>query len=146
MQSATQPASANRLAVCRPRRVPWNSGRIASTRCFSTPLVGPDANQDPPCERTGETTVVQTLHLMNAPSVNHQLTSDDGRVARLAASSLSAEQIVEELYLATYSRLPSGEELAATAGLIAGGGADRRQGIEDLLWALLNTPEFVFKN
>ena len=82
----------------------------------------PDANQDPPCERTGETTVVQTLHLMNAPSVNHQLTSDDGRVARIAASSLSSEQIVEELYLATYSRLPTSEELAATAGLIVGGG------------------------
>jgi len=106
----------------------------------------PDANQDPPCERTGETTVVQTLHLMNAPSVNRQLTSDDGRVARLAASSLPAQQIVEELYLATYSRLPTSEELAATARLIVGTGADRRQAVEDLLWALLNTPEFVFKN
>jgi len=106
----------------------------------------PDANQDPPCERTGETTVVQTLHLMNAPSVNRQLTSDEGRVARLAASSLSAEQIVEELYLATYSRLPMSEELAATARLITGEGAVRRQDVEDLLWALLNTPEFVFKN
>jgi hypothetical protein len=106
----------------------------------------PDANQDPPCERTGETTVVQTLHLMNAPSVNHQLTSDNGRVARLAASSLSAEQVVEELYLATYSRVPTGEELAATVPLIVGTGAERRQAVEDLLWALLNTPEFVFKN
>ena len=106
----------------------------------------PDANQDPPCERTGETTVVQTLHLMNAPSVNRQLTSDNGRVARLAASSLSPEQIVEELYLVTYSRLPTSEELAATTRLIVGVGAIRRQAVEDLLWALLNTPEFVFKN
>jgi hypothetical protein len=106
----------------------------------------PDANQDPPCERTGETTVVQTLHLMNAPSVNRQLTSDDGRVAHLAASTLSAEQIVEELYLATYSRGPTSEELAATVPRIVGEGAVRRQAIEDLLWALLNTPEFVFKN
>jgi hypothetical protein len=106
----------------------------------------PDANQDPPCERTGETTVVQTLHLMNAPSVNRQLTSDDGRVAQLATSDLSADQIVEELYLATYSRSPTSEERAATAPLIVGTGADRRQAVEDLLWALLNTPEFVFKN
>ncbi|HEY4311745.1 MAG TPA: DUF1549 and DUF1553 domain-containing protein [Pirellulales bacterium] len=106
----------------------------------------PDANQDPPCERTGETTVVQALHLMNAPSLNQQLTSDDGRVARLAASNHSPEQIVEELYLATYARLPTSEELTATTPLVPVEGPSRRQAIEDLLWALLNTPEFVFKN
>ncbi|HVU89595.1 MAG TPA: DUF1549 and DUF1553 domain-containing protein [Pirellulales bacterium] len=106
----------------------------------------PDANQDPPCERTGETTVVQALHLMNAPSLDRRLTGDTGRVARLAASSQSPEQIVEELYLATYSRNPTSEERLATAALIKGDSAERRQAIEDLLWALLNTPEFIFKN
>jgi hypothetical protein len=106
----------------------------------------PDANQDPPCERTGETTVVQALHLMNAPSLHRRLTDDASRVARLASSSQSPEQIVEELYLATYSRLPTNEELLATAEIIRGASTERRQAIEDLLWALLNTPEFIFKN
>src|SRR5262249_58325954 len=44
----------------------------------------PDPNQDPPCERTSDSAVVQALHLMNAPGMHDKLTSDDGRVARLA--------------------------------------------------------------
>ena len=83
---------------------------------------------------------------MNAPSVHSQVTSDSGRAARLAASSLSADEVVEELYLATYSRFPEAEELSVTAPDIVGDGAVRRQAIEDLLWALLNTPEFIFKD
>ncbi len=36
----------------------------------------PDPNQDPPCERTTDTTVVQALHLMNAPGLHAKVTSD----------------------------------------------------------------------
>ena len=78
----------------------------------------PDANQDPPCERTGETTVVQTLHLMNAPGLNRQLTSDGGRVARLAASSRVSRSRLSRSFTWRRTRaLPPGEELAATAPL-----------------------------
>ena len=41
----------------------------------------PDPNQDPPCERTTDTTVVQALHLMNSPNLYRKVTSDDGRCA-----------------------------------------------------------------
>ena len=41
----------------------------------------PDPNQDPPCERTPDTTVVQALHLMNAPNLHAKVTSDQGRCA-----------------------------------------------------------------
>ena len=44
----------------------------------------PDPNQDPPCERTSDTSVVQALHLMNAPDLHKKITSDAGRAARLA--------------------------------------------------------------
>ena len=104
----------------------------------------PDPNQDPPCERTPDTTVVQTLHLMNAPRLHAKVTSDGGRVAKLAASEKSPPQIVEELYLLAYGRRPSEEELQFGTELISEN--DRRKAIEDLLWALLNTPEFLFKD
>ena len=44
----------------------------------------PDPNQDPPCERTSDTSVVQALHLMNSPDLHKKVTSDAGRAARLA--------------------------------------------------------------
>jgi hypothetical protein len=105
----------------------------------------PDPNQDPPCERTSETTMVQTLHLMNAPNLHHKVTSDEGRAARLAASGKTADEIVEELYLLVYARFPTSDERQVGNQWFATAG-DRRPAAEDLLWALLNTPEFLFKD
>ena len=106
----------------------------------------PDPNQDPPCERTGDSAVVQALHLMNAPALHDKLAADQGRVARLAAGKTPPGAIVEELYLLAYGRLPVVEERDVGESLFAEPGADRRAAIEDLLWALLNSAEFVFKN
>lgn len=106
----------------------------------------PDPNQDPPCERLPEPSVVQALHLMNAPTLHGKITSDEGRAARLAASDLAPEQIVEELYLLAYCRFPTDEERAVATDVFEEVGGDRRRAVEDLLWALINTPEFVFEN
>lgn len=104
----------------------------------------PDPNKDPPCERTGEQTVTQTLHLMNAPEIHQRVTSEQGRAARLAASDMSPESIIDELYLLIYSRLPDAEEKAIGLQLFAEPEITRRRATEDLMWALMNTPEFVF--
>jgi hypothetical protein len=106
----------------------------------------PDPNQDPPCERTADTSVVQALHLMNAPGLNEKLTGDDGRVARLARGDRAPREVVEELYLLAYSRLPTEEERAIAEGVFAAPGMGRREAIADLLWALINSAEFVFKD
>jgi hypothetical protein len=106
----------------------------------------PDPNQDPPCERTSDTSVVQALHLMNAPELHKKVTNNAGRAARLAAGKDSPRTIVEELYLLAYARLPTDEEQAVGVSLFAGPRADRRAAVEDLLWALINSPEFVFKD
>jgi len=106
----------------------------------------PDANQDPPCERIGDATVVQALHLMNSSHVHGKVTGDAGLPARLVAAGKKPEEIVEELYLAAYSRLPSAEERQAALAEFSREGAKPRAAAEDLLWALVNTPEFVYSN
>jgi hypothetical protein len=45
-----------------------------------------------------------------------------------------------------YGRLPAAEEMTDCVKLFEEKGATRRQVTEDLLWALLNTPEFIFKD
>lgn len=110
----------------------------------------PDPNQDPPCERVSEGAVTQVLHLMNGPDIYRKVTADEGRAAQLAASAKPPEQIVEEIYLLCYGRLPSSDEQQIGKQVFASAGAStqatRRQATEDLLWALLNTPEFVFNH
>ncbi len=106
----------------------------------------PDENQDPPCERTTDATVTQALHLMNAPDIERRIKSDAGRAARLAKSDMSAHQIVNELYLATFSRYPNDDELRYASGLIESAGDQRRGAIEDLMWAMFNAPECSIQN
>jgi hypothetical protein len=106
----------------------------------------PDLNQDPPCERSSDTTVVQALHLMNAPNLHRKVTADAGRAAALAKSAKMPPEIIEELYLLVYGRLPAAEEKADCVKLFEDKSVTRRQATEDLLWALLNTPEFIFKD
>jgi hypothetical protein len=106
----------------------------------------PDPNQDPPCERTSDTTVTQALHLMNSPEVHQKITDGKSRAAQLAESDRSDAEIVEEIYLWVYSRVPHDEELNGALAWFDEVAGNRRTAAEDLMWALLNTPEFVFKD
>ncbi len=125
------------------RAVATWTARIASP--FLDTFGRPDPNQDPPCERTSDTSVVQALHLMNAPRLNARIASDQGTAARLAASPLEPEQVVEELYLLVLGRLPDPGERAMNAPTLSSR-ETRRESVEDLMWALMNSPEFLFIN
>jgi hypothetical protein len=105
----------------------------------------PDANQDPPYERQPDSTIVQALHLMNAPDLHKKVSYEHGTAAKLAASDKPAEAVVEELYLLLYSRLPTDAERTEVSAAFAAT-PDRKQATEDLMWALMNTPEFMFKD
>src|SRR5262249_17170516 len=72
---------------------------VRSQSLFLDSFGRPDPNQDPPCERTSDTTVVQALHLMNAPNLHRKVTAADGRVAALAKDGKSAGEVADELYL-----------------------------------------------
>lgn len=151
-------------AVCDITGVPENFGgaapgtRAAALWTFRTPNVfldtfgRPDPNQDPPCERLPEGSVTQALHLMNAPNLQDKLQADDGRVTELAKIEKPPEAIIEEIYLYCFSRKPLPTELARAKSLFSDpeslkpGTRARRQAVEDILWALLNTAEFVLKN
>jgi hypothetical protein len=117
---------------------------VRSQSVFLDSFGRPDPNQDPPCERTSDSSVVQALHLMNAPKLHTKVTSDAGRAATLAGSKRTPAEIVEELYLRVYCRPPTASERDSAVRRYEA--APRRQATEDLLWALLNTPEFVFKD
>lgn len=113
-----------------------------SSSLFLDTFGRPDPNQDPPCERTSDSTTPQILHLMNSPELNKKLALDAALPAQLAASSESNEKIVEEAYLLTYGRFPTPEEIQKGVAIIPE--KDRRVAVEDLFWALMNTPEFLF--
>ena len=82
---------------------------------------------------------------MNGDLVNSKVMEANGRVDKLLKSTKSDGEIVEELYLATFSRLPTDAERAKATRLIAAR-PSRKTAVEDLLWALLNSREFQFNH
>jgi hypothetical protein len=106
----------------------------------------PDPSMDPPCERDTHISVVQSLHLMNSRALQTKLSSASGRARQLADSTKSPADIVDELYLATLSRLPTDEERAVATAAFAAEKVPRRNATEDVFWALLNSAEFVFNH
>ncbi len=97
------------------------------------------------CERVSRVDLRQALRLANGEELQQKLSHPDGRVARLLAESADDAAVIEELYLATLTRLPRPDEAALAAEYIAAA-PSRQEGCEDLLWSLLNLPEFVFNH
>lgn len=106
----------------------------------------PDPNQDPPCERMTEATVVQALHLMNSNRLQEKLSNEQGRATRLAASDLQPDALIRHIYLTIYSRPPTAEEIMTILPEFSVAERPRKQVIEDLMWSLINTPEFIYKD
>ena len=104
----------------------------------------PDPNQDPPCERATSATITQALHLMNAAHIQRRISSEGGRSQRLASSEKIANLIVNDLYLTIFNRPPDESELSAISEEFAQPDTDRRRLIEDLMWSMVNSPEFLY--
>ena len=106
----------------------------------------PNASADPPCERGRESSIVQALHLMNSRGLMAKIAHPSGRAAALSGSQKSPEEIVTELYLAAYARPPTAGELSVAVGAFSAEGATRKSATEDILWALMNSAEFVLNH
>lgn len=104
----------------------------------------PDPNQDPPCERESAATMAQTLHLMNAEHIQQRISAKGGRCEALASNDQEPASVVNQLYLSIFSRPPDGAELETLVAEFLKPNVDRRALIEDLMWSMVNAPEFLY--
>ncbi len=96
------------------------------------------------CERSNQPSIAQALHLLNAPEIFDKISHRHGHVRKLAASDMSPADLIDQLYLSTLARFPTSAEKELM--LQAFSDLDRRAATEDVLWALLNSKEFVFNH
>jgi hypothetical protein len=97
------------------------------------------------CEREGDSNLAQALQLINGPTVNEKLRNPNNRIGRLLAKKAPEREILNELYLATLSRLPTEADVQVALEHV-GRAADKRKAWEDVHWALLNAKEFLFRH
>jgi hypothetical protein len=97
------------------------------------------------CERTGQPNLAQVLHIANGDVLQKKVADKSGRAAKLLKQKSSDDEAIAELYLHTYCRRPSDDELSACREIIAAS-PSRSEGLEDILWALCNSREFLFNH
>ena len=102
-------------------------------------------NRERPCDTSSQSGggLARTLHLIQGSTLQDKLSG--GIVDRLLAAKVSDPGIVTELYQSALARGPEPGEMTEWSALLAGA-ANRREAVEDLLWALLNSREFGFNH
>jgi hypothetical protein len=95
------------------------------------------------CERRSDLSLPQALNLVNGKTISDAVVDSNGRIAKAVLGGRSDRQLVEELYLATLSRMPSAAEVDRGLEYLKDG-PSRAARAQDLLWALLNSKGFLY--
>ncbi|MCA8956671.1 MAG: DUF1549 domain-containing protein [Planctomycetes bacterium] len=94
------------------------------------------------CARSSNLSLAHALNLVGGRTLHGAITDPNGRVARLVGSGAADAEIVTDLFWAALCRAPTTAEVKTFASL--GTGPQRVRGAQDLLWALTNSPAFLF--
>lgn len=97
------------------------------------------------CETRLEPNLSQTLFLLFSPELQKAITHPEGVVAQEVKQEKPTAEIVEELYLRALSRLPSERDRQDAVAAIDAV-TPRQAGVEDFLWTLLNSKEFLLNH
>jgi len=95
------------------------------------------------CERPAEPALPQTLYLMTDPQIQTKITG--GRLKNLLAGKKTDVEVIEELFLATLCRLPSDKERTRMTAHVQDKN-NRQAGLVDVVWALINSREFILNH
>ena len=117
------------------------------------------------CERSSTVSLGQTLNLVNGPTINDAIHDASGRLSKLMNTDPTDKAIIEDTFLSALCRLPSPDEMkksekvlvvtdsAIKEVMVGPNGAKteadakklvRLQAAQDILWALVNSPSFLF--
>ena len=129
-----------------------------SSSYFLTVFGRPEMDSACECERAQGASLAQTLHLLNSKNIQDKLSGAGGNAQKLTSQKERVnEDKITELYKLAFSRNPKDDEMKTAIGYIkkkteqiendANKNEDSiKMAYEDLVWALLNTKEFLFNH
>jgi len=105
---------------------------------------GPQRLRACECERVSEANLAQALHLLNSDEIQNKLSQGGGRAEKMAKDPRPDAEKVQELFMWAFAHKPSADQLNLALAHIGQHPNDKKSAYENILWALLNTKEFVF--
>jgi hypothetical protein len=153
--TGAQTSFANLPAGTRAVALPDNSYNADSP--FLRVFGRPESQSVCECERVQSASLSQSLHLINAADIKGKLAQSGGAAERLATDPRPLADKLAELYLTAFSRPPTADESRIAEEFFAQPRSDAsgkpldpqtaaRENFQDLLWALINTKEFLFNH
>ena len=120
------------------------SMRMAGTHAMKV-FGKPDRAINCDCERVNQPTLLQSIFLQNDPLVRMRL-EYSGWISELSESdSNDVSDVINKAWLRTVNRLPRPEEISRAKKHLASV-PSTEEGVTDLLWALINTKEFILNH
>ena len=93
------------------------------------------------CERSSNITLSHAMSLINGEMIGEAVTAPDNRLKRIVDKETDNRKVVEEVYLSGLGRTPNEKEFEAVEFT---GDSSRLEVAQDLAWALMNSPSFLF--
>ncbi|HTN74936.1 MAG TPA: DUF1549 domain-containing protein [Pirellulaceae bacterium] len=97
------------------------------------------------CGRSSGATLAQVLLLANSDEIENKIAAGEGKIATLLKSKTPTKEILDDLYLGAFARYPTEAEAAATTKFVVAN-ENQQEALQDVLWALLNSKEFMFNH
>jgi len=96
-------------------------------------------------ERANQPTAAQRLHLLNSSHVRLKI-ERSGKLREMVGPGRRPLEAINRVYLAVLSRYPTPEELQTVREYASSGKIKGREALVDLVWALVNTSEFLYRH
>lgn len=97
-------------------------------------------------ERNNEPSDAQRLHLLNSSHVQNKIERSKRLNGLVKASKGNNQTLIGMVYLNVLSRYPMQNELATAEKYFEAKGLGKRQAVNDLAWALVNSKEFLYRH
>jgi hypothetical protein len=95
------------------------------------------------CERVSEANLAQVLHLLNSQEIQGKLARAGGRADQLAKDPRPDAAKVAELFVWAFARQPTQAQMDIALANIERNAKNRQLAYENIIWALINTKEFI---
>ncbi len=96
-------------------------------------------------ERNNEMSLMQRLHFLNSTHIQNKIYKSQF-VRRTIKNTQDNDQLVKLVYVAVLSRMPAEKEHETALEYIKNSGLGRENAVGDIIWALINTKEFMFRH
>jgi hypothetical protein len=96
-------------------------------------------------ERTCNPAIAQALAMLNSNAIQDKIKDGNGTLTALLKSGKPDADILETLYLSAFARRPNAAETRTLLEMVSKA-PSKEEGFQDVLWALLNSKEFLFNH